>query len=441
MLAAVAVVGLALGTANVLLIVELNVSQIHGVDSALLLELNSVVANSRNGTFPTPLQTSSQETSFIQVVSAGGRVLASSAGVEGEARIVTFSPKGQPEFRSLAGLPIGSESRYRVVALRVRTPSGRVIIYVGESLAAIDHSVRVVLLGLLVVDPALLLVVGGTVWWLIGRALSPVEAIRNEVEEITASALNRRVSEPDVKDEIGRLALTMNAMLGRLEDASQRQRAFVADASHELRSPLAAAQAELEISLAHADLTVWPDSARAVLGDIERVRRIVEDLGVLARYDEGTANRAELPVDLDEIVLQECTRLQRIVPITIDISAVSGARVRGDAQQLGRAVRNLLDNAAHHARQRVRVTLDRTSQYAVLEVSDDGPGVSPEDRERIFERFVRVDDSRSRSSGGSGLGLAIVHAIVSAHGGTAEVVDANPGARFVVRIPSVDSDA
>jgi signal transduction histidine kinase len=365
-------------------------------------------------------------------------VLASSASIEGEARIVAFTPKGQPEFRTLTNLPIGPESPYRVAALSIGTPSGRVIIYVGESLQAIDHSVRVMLIGLLIVDPVLLLIVGGTVWWLIGRALSPVEAIRSEVEEITASALDRRVPEPDVDDEIGRLALTMNAMLGRLEDASQRQNAFVADASHELRSPLAAAQAELEISLAHSDLTIWPDSARAVLGDIERVRRIVEDLGALARYDERASVRAELPVDLDEIVLQESIRLQRIVPVAIDISAVSGARVMGDAEQLGRAIRNLLDNAARHARHRVRVTLEQISGDAVLEVSDDGIGVSPEDRERIFERFVRVDGSRSRSSGGSGLGLAIVHAIVAAHGGTVEVTDAHPGARFIVHIPTLD---
>ncbi len=397
-----------------------------------------MLATSRSGTFPTPLQVSSQETSFIQVISADGRVLASSASVEGEARIVAFTPRGQPEFRTLNNLPIGSESRYRVAALGVGTPTGRAIIYVGESLQAIDHSVRVVLYGLLIVDPILLLIVGGTVWWLIGRALSPVEAIRSEVEEITASALDRRVPEPDVNDEIGRLAVTMNAMLKRLEDASQRQNSFVADASHELRSPLAAAQAELEISLSHSDLTVWPESARAVLGDIERVRRIVEDLSTLARYDEQASERTRLPVDLDEIVLQESTRLQRIVPVVIDISAVSGARVMGDAEQLGRAIRNLLDNAARHARHQVRVTLEQVAGDAVLVVSDDGSGVSPENRERIFERFVRVDGSRSRSSGGSGLGLAIVHAIVIAHGGTIDVTDADPGARFIVRIPTVD---
>lgn len=439
MLAAVVVVGIALSSASVLLVVELYASQIRGVDDALRLELDSVMATARGGTFSTPLRVSSEDTAFIQVISARGRVLASSASVEGEGRIVAFRPHGQSEFRTLSRLPIGSGSRFRVAALRVSTPSGPAIIYVGESLQAIDHSVRDVLVGLALVDPVLLFIVGGTVWWLIGRALSPVEAIRSEVEEITAGALDRRVPEPDVDDEVGRLAVTMNAMLARLEDAIHRQNKFVADASHELRSPLAAAQAELEISLSHSDRTAWPASARTVLGDLERVRRIVEDLSVLARYDER-AHRADSPVDLDELVLRESTRLQRIAPVDIDIAEVSGARVTGDADLLGRAIRNLLDNAVRHARRRVRVTLERVSGEAVLEVIDDGPGVNPEDRARIFERFVRADESRTRASGGSGLGLAIVHDIARAHGGAIDVVDAHPGARFVLRIPSPDSD-
>ncbi|NNN02234.1 MAG: HAMP domain-containing histidine kinase, partial [Acidimicrobiaceae bacterium] len=259
-----------------------------------------------------------------------------------------------------------------------------------------------------------------------------------EVEDITARALERRITEPVVHDEIGRLAVTMNEMLERLEASSQRQRAFVADASHELRSPLASAQSELEVSLTHVTSTDWPDSARIVLGDLERVRRIVEDLSILARSDERTTNWSPGNVDLDDLVLRECTRLQRIAPLVIDASSVSGARVAGDPEQLGRATRNLLDNAVRHARSRVSVTLSQNSEGAVLEVSDDGPGVSAEDRGRIFERFVRVDSSRARSSGGSGLGLAIVYEIITAHGGTVEVTDAKPGARFTVWLPGAD---
>ena len=438
MLASLMVVGIALGVTNVLLVVEVNASQLSGVDSALRLELNSLVATASNGSIPRSLQVTSQDTSFIQIVNNRGHVLASSASVEGEGRIVAFSPKGSAEFLTLSNLPIGSGNSYRVAATSVNTSTGPIIIYVGESLGAIDHSVHAIQIGLLIVDPVLLVIVGLTVWWLIGRALSPVEAIRSEVEDITARALERRITEPVVHDEIGRLAVTMNEMLERLEASSQRQRAFVADASHELRSPLASAQSELEVSLTHVTSTDWPDSARIVLGDLERVRRIVEDLSILARSDERTTNWSASSVDLDELVLRECTRLQRIAPLVIDASSVSGARVAGDPEQLGRATRNLLDNAVRHARQRVNVKLSQDPQGAILEVSDDGPGVRAEDRGRIFERFVRVDSSRARSSGGSGLGLAIVFEIITAHGGTVEVTDAKPGARFTVRLPGAD---
>ncbi|MBU6515044.1 MAG: HAMP domain-containing histidine kinase [Acidobacteria bacterium] len=435
MLASVMVVGIALGVTNVLLVVEVKASQLSGVDRALRLELNSLVAATSNGSIPGTLQLTSQDTSFIQIVNASGHVLASSASVQGESRIAAFAPKGSGDFRTLSNLPIGSGDSYRVAATIVSTSGGSIIIYVGESLEAITHSVHAILVGLLVVDPILLIIVGSTVWWLIGRALSSVEAIRTEVEDITARALERRITEPTVHDEIGRLAVTMNAMLERLEASSRRQRAFVADASHELRSPLAAAQSELEVSLSHVASTDWPDSARIVLGDIERVRRIVEDLAILARSDEQTTEWNPRSVDLDELVLRECTRLQRIARVTIDASSVSGARVAGDPEHLGRAIRNLLDNAVRHARQQVSVTLSQDSEWAVLEIRDDGTGVSVEDRDRIFERFVRVDQSRARSSGGSGLGLAIVYEIVMAHGGTVEVTDARPGARFIVRLP------
>ena len=438
MLASIMVVGIALGVTNVLLVVEVNASQLSGVDRALRLELNSLVAATSNGSIPRTLQTISQDTTFIQIVSAGGHVLASSASVQGESRIAAFAPKGSGDFRTLTNLPIGSGDSYRVAATGVKTSIGAAIIYVGESLGAIDHSVHAIQVGLFVLDPVLLIIVGSTVWWLISRALASVEAIRTEVEDISARALDRRITEPVVHDEIGRLAETMNAMLERLETSSQRQRAFVADASHELRSPLAAAQSEIEVSLTHVATTDWQDSARIVLGDLERVRRIVEDLAILARSDERTTDWSPSSVDLDDLVLRECTRLERIAPLLIDASSVSGARVSGNPEQLGRAIRNLLDNAVRHARQRVSVTLSQDSEWAVLEINDDGTGVSAEDQDRIFERFVRVDQSRARSSGGSGLGLAIVYEIITAHGGVVEVTDAKPGASFIVRLPSTD---
>ncbi len=434
-MSAVVVVGVALGSASVLLVYELNNSQLKGVDRALRLELASVGALARSGSLPQPLQIASPETSFIQVVDARGQVIASSASLAGESRVVSVVPRQGATFFTRDNLPIGSGDRYRMAAQYVTTSAGQMTAYVGESLAVIDRSTHDVTLGLLGADPFLLLIVGLTVWWLVRRALDPVEAIRTEVEAISGSELGRRVAEPVVKDEIGRLAITMNHMLERLEKSSVRQRSFVADASHELKSPLAGAQSELEVSLTHAESADWPETARMALGELERVRRIVDDLALLAMYDEGEAPKRVRPVDLEELVMEQCSRVRRTSPVTVDSSGVSAARVNGDEEQLGRVIRNLLDNAQRHARTRVRVSLAEQEGSAELRVADDGPGVAVADRTRIFERFVRADDARTRSDGGSGLGLAIVAEIVALHGGSISVVDARPGAEFVVRLP------
>jgi signal transduction histidine kinase len=439
-LAAVVVVGAALGITSILMVAELAASQRAGVDRILALETASVAGLAKSGALSNPLRSSAEETAFIQVVGSAGMVVASSASLEGQERIASFVPGGsQATYRTIADLPIGPGAPFRVAALSVDTSSGRIVIYSGESLATINHSIHEVIVGLLIADPILLIIVGATVWWLVRRALSPVEAIRAEVAEISASALDRRVAEPTVHDEIGRLAVTMNDMLTRVEAANRRQRTFVADASHELRSPLAAAQTELEVALTHGGSTDWPDTARTTLGDLERVRCIVDDLVTLAQYDEDRVPRITEEVDLDEIVLDECTRLRRTTPVAIDATKVSGARLSGDGERLRRAVRNLLDNAVRHASDRVAVELTQGSGQVELRVSDNGPGVDPEDRLRIFERFTRADNARARWSGGTGLGLAIVFEIIDAYGGTVMVTDAHPGATFIIRLPSSES--
>jgi signal transduction histidine kinase len=266
-------------------------------------------------------------------------------------------------------------------------------------------------------------------------ALRPVEAIRREVEAIGGEDLHRRVPDPPVEDEIGRLAHTMNAMLARLEVATDRQRRFVADASHELRSPLTGMRTELEVNLAHPERVDWSAVAQEILDDTIQLQRLVDDLLVLAAADAAPdgASRRE-PVDLDEIVLAEARRVRPRTGATIDTGAVSGAQVDGDAEQLGRVVRNLLDNAVRHAESRVIVTLGESEGDAVLTVADDGPGVPAAERERIFERFARHDSGRSRSAGGTGLGLAISREIVTAHAGTIEL-DPDNASQFTVRLP------
>ncbi len=275
---------------------------------------------------------------------------------------------------------------------------------------------------------------GVLAWYLAGRALRPVEAIRAEAASITHTTIHRRVPVPATHDEISRLASTMNEMLDRLEDASTRQRRFVSDASHELRSPVASIRTQLEVALRRPGRDDWPMVAERVLAEDERLEQAVADLVELARLDEGVAYSDLAEVDLDEVVFEECSR-ERAIPV--DTSGVSGGRVNGRRDALARSVRNLVDNACRHAESRVAVTLQTTDGTVELVVTDDGPGIAPEDRTRVFERFTRLDEGRARDAGGMGLGLAVVRSTVERHGGTVTIEDADPhGARMVVRIPA-----
>jgi signal transduction histidine kinase len=284
----------------------------------------------------------------------------------------------------------------------------------------------------------LLALVGLLVWTFTGRALRPVEAIRREVADISGHRdLHRRVPTPVTNDEIGRLARTMNGMLDRLEASTAAQQRFVADASHELRSPLSALQTTLEVSLAHPDSSAWPDVASDALDEARRLHALVEDLLALARTEVlDPALRSSRAVDLDETVFAEAARQPPVNGIFLDLHRVSGGRVRGDPLQLARLVQNLLANAHHHAAHQVSVELSTEGDDVIMVVADDGPGIAPGDRQRIFERFARLDHGRSTDDGGAGLGLAIVNGIVQAHGGSVAVTDSRQGARFEVRLPA-----
>jgi signal transduction histidine kinase len=300
---------------------------------------------------------------------------------------------------------------------------------VDDSVAAL---VPLLALGL----PVVLLVVGATTWVVTGRALRPVERIRAETEAIGGDDLHRRVPVPPARDEVHRLAETMNGMLGRLETSAEKQRRFVSDASHELRSPLASLRQTAEVATAHPGAMDDGELAEATLEETVRMQRLVESLLVLTRTDEGRRAPA-VEVDLDDLLLAEAARLKRLGTVAVDASAVGAVRVLGDPVALGQVVRNLVDNAARHATSQVAVGAEERPDGALLWVDDDGAGVPEADRDRVFERFVRLDEARSRDAGGSGLGLAIVADVVRRHGGEARV-GTSPlgGARFVVRLPT-----
>ena len=316
------------------------------------------------------------------------------------------------------------------------SPAERYTVVVARSLDPVAESTSI-LTGLLAVGlPALLLIVAGAAWTVVGRALAPVDALRREVDEISAAALHRRVPDPTGNDEIALLARTMNRMLARLQGAHDRQQRFVADASHELRSPLSSIRQHSEVAIAHPDRTTPTELAATVLADSLRIERLVEALLLLARADEGSPLAHAHAVDLDDLVFEEARRLRALGDTPIDTTAVSAGRVTGDAQSLRRALRNLGDNAARHARHRIAFALAERDGVVVLAVDDDGPGIAPQDRERVLERFVRLDDARARDTGGSGLGLAIVSELVAAHRSTVRVTESPlGGARIEVTLP------
>src|SRR3954451_2056729 len=280
---------------------------------------------------------------------------------------------------------------------------------------AIESSVHTLKTTLWWAVPILLVVIGLIAWGVTGRALRPVETIRAEVTAISHTSLDRRVSEPRARDEVGRLARTMNDMLDRLQDASDRQRRFVSDASHELRSPVSAMRATGEVALAHPDAADWQLVVRRMLTEDDRMEQIVGDLLELARGEDAAL--PDTPVDLDDVALEEVARARRS-GVTVQSGAVSAGRVRGSREQLTRVVRNLLDNATRHADTTVRIALGTTEDHptpssgeatnghgsVVLVVEDDGRGIPPEERERVFERFTRLDEGRARDEGGVGLG-------------------------------------
>jgi signal transduction histidine kinase len=252
---------------------------------------------------------------------------------------------------------------------------------------------------------------------------------------ITAHQLHRRVPDPRGSDEIARLAATMNGMLTRLEAERARERRFVSDASHELRSPIAAIRQHAEVAVAHPEASSLSELAEPVLEEVEVLQRLVDDLMLLTRIDEGTMRLRREPVDLDDIVLREGSRLRAARPdLVVDLARVRAARTRGDAIALDRLVRNLTENASRHARHAMALGLREDDGRVVLTVDDDGSGVASEDRDRIFDRFVRLDEARDRDSGGAGLGLAIVREVAAAHGAAVTISEAPlGGARFEVR--------
>lgn len=422
------------------------------VDDQLEAAAESLADGLEAGTGPGVLAGFGDDEAVFQVVAADGEVVAASADEVGRRPLVPIGATRADDddasdddgdeddddedgvTRTVDGLA-HEDGRFRVHV--VPAADGATIV-VAASLEDVDESVEALTGNLVVGIPVATALLAVVVWFVVGRTLRPVEAIRAEVAAIGGRELHRRVPEPAGDDEVARLARTMNGMLGRIEEASARQQRFVADASHELRSPLTRMRTELEVDLAHPEGADPRATQQSVLDEAIGLQRLVDDLLHLARSDAGARSGTEAgPVALDEVVGRAAADLRAAGRVAVDTDGVEPAVVDGRSADLRRLVTNLLDNAGRHARSGVTVSLRGVGDTVELVVADDGPGIPAEDAERVFERFTRLDQARTAGTGGTGLGLAIARDIAEAHGGMVEVdrtVAPGAGARLVVRL-------
>jgi signal transduction histidine kinase len=419
----VATLSLAAGIAatSFLLITGFAHSRIHAIDDSSHVVAANIASLAGASALPEVLPVQAGQSA--QVLSPSGAVIAVSPGTLRTLRLLPLSEihtlaSDGPQNRTVDSLDGQGLSRVLVRPVSVGRATDYVV--VAESLADEQDTIRGLTRTVLIVAPVLLLVVAATMWLLIGRALDAVTRLRRGAESITDPANGDRLPLPASRDEIHQLAETLNAMLDRLAAASLRERAFVADAAHELRSPLAAMRTQLEVLIATSD-PLGHDLTEGALEDAERLTALVQDLLALARIDAGA------PMTVGSVDLAQLAQVPEQGP----------AIVCGDQSSLSRAIGNLVDNAHRHARGRVEVTITQINGQVELHVDDDGPGVPPGERVRVFERFVRLDAARTRTDGGSGLGLAIVQATALAHGGSV-MVRSSPmgGARFTLVLPT-----
>ena len=424
--------GLAVGflIGGIVLVAALGYALQRTVDSEALGTAQDVAALVDAGALPEPIPVTRGQ--LVQVVDADRRVRSTS--LTADRLVPMLHPDELAAVRDgrrlyLNGDRVGVEGPLRVVAVPAGPRDDPQTVVVAQPVRDIQESVGLLRTALLVAYPLLLLALGAVGWRVVGAALRPVEELRAGAESITGRHAEDRLPVPETRDEINRLARTLNDMLDRLAAGRGRQRAFVADAAHELRSPLTNMRTELEVAKHLPDSTDWSALTDDLLADIDRLTRLVNDLLLLARADAAApVDRAE-PVELG-VLLREVAERHRAAPVPVEVAVDGSQWTMADPDAVRRAVDNLVDNAVRHARSRVRLGLSD----GVLTVVDDGPGIPEADRERVFDRFTRLDDARTRDGGGAGLGLAIVRELVRRQGGTVVLRDAAPGVRAEVRL-------
>jgi signal transduction histidine kinase len=407
-------------------------------ETLLIERVDEVQTFITEGQLPRLLQPTGREVGQVQVIDAAGEVVAVTPGLAGTTRldVIDAPAVGDQTKATVDGNEIGGVpgQQYRMVARTVPSGVGPLTIYAVTSLDSAHRAERYLRNSLLIGLPLLVIFAAWLISRVVARALAPVDAMRAEVDRIEAADMSGRVRASSSDDEIAKLGLTLNRMLDRLQEASDRQQLFAAAASHELRSPLSTIRTELEVGLAYPERAEWSKVAEDSLIEVARLEDLTRDLRILTR-SRSMQVAAALPIDLSELVATEVALRRPRRDVRYRTEAIE-AGIIADPDAVVRVVRNLFDNAERHANSEIRVVVAADSNGVTLSVANDGPPIPEDERERIFEPFMRLDEARSLDIGGSGLGLAIVRSIMTALGGSVVAVAVADGAEFRACFPA-----
>jgi len=375
---------------------------------------------------------------YVEVTDQSGNVVAWSANLN---RNVLALPAGTMASAQQQTLSFAVINNLRVAVVPLAPDRQLGYAAVAEPLSVIDESLRRLRRDFFAGVPLVLLLASLGGYFLARKSLSPIALMDRQTQRITAENLSARLDVMNERDELGGLAVTINELLERLENAFKEQQRFIADASHELRTPLAVLRGETEVSLSQARSTdEYKASLNLIKDEAERLSRIVEDLFVLARQPTDYRIMSRQPVRLDKIVA-ECGRAAQVLAaqkeLKLKIDSGTALALNGDEELLQRMILNLLDNAVKYTPPggEIAVQLRGRNGDARLTVRDNGIGIPAKDQPHVFDRFYRVDKARSRALGGAGLGLSIARQIAQAHGGTVSVESGAQGSVFTVELP------
>jgi signal transduction histidine kinase len=427
----------ALVLGGVLLYAVLASSLTRTVQSEAMASAREIALLVNSGQTPDPVPASGAQ--VVQVLSADNRVVTASLTADRLTPLVTPEERARAlagDVVVVAGNRSGMSGGLQVSAVEAGPANDRVVVVAALTTADLESATTTLRNLLLIVFPLLLVVCALIAWRVIGAALHPVEELRSGASRIDGSSTDERLPVPPTRDEIAALATTLNEMLDRVAVARRTQRAFVADAAHELRSPLATMRTQLEVAQRLGDGDGLPAE---LIPEVRRLSSLVEDLLLLARSDDGQPARGDrtVTVDLGALAHDVASRYASArVPVRV-LDPAERTHASGLYDELYRALANLVDNAVRHAASAVDVAVDVIGDATRLTVTDDGTGIPEADRERVFDRFTRLDDARDRDSGGTGLGLAIARELLRRNGARVSLEDADPGVRAVVTLPTV----